>query len=131
LVAFGSCPRWQCPGASTSTLPLSRSLTPLSSTYELDINPEKDMTESNPYIFTSFIFAVKSKITLTTTFASKYLFLHAADIRATAAAMKGAAVQLADIVYATDLELSIVVLSDILVDNPPLPPPQRPFLLIL
>jgi hypothetical protein len=45
------------------------------------------MTESNPYIFTSFVFAVKNKITLTPTASSKYLFLHAADIRATAASI--------------------------------------------
>jgi hypothetical protein len=82
------------------------------------------MTASNPFIFTSFVFTVKSKITLSTTFASKYLFLHAADIRATAAALSSSLpVQLADIVYASDLELSIVVLSGLLVD-PPSPPPS-------
>jgi hypothetical protein len=73
------------------------------------------MTATNPNIFTSFVFSVKNTITLSITTASKFLFLHAADIRATSASIivPGSSVQLQDIIYAPDLELSIVILTDV------------------
>jgi hypothetical protein len=105
------------------------------------------MTPLNPVIFTSFVFSVQSKMTFTVSSRFKYLFLHAADIRATAATLRhlptpppplplppsphsppprsATSLTVTDIIYAPDLELSVVIISDFLQASTITPPPSH------